>query len=127
MGIGDKVHFWGMQRDVRPFLWGADVFVLPSAYETFSLVSFQAAAAGLPLIVTPLYGVEEFMRDGEMGFVVERSAEGVGWAVSLFLSLNETERARLGLNAQRAVEAFGVRNFVARWKAFYSEQVTSLG
>jgi glycosyltransferase involved in cell wall biosynthesis len=116
-----------MQRDVRPFLWGADVFVFPSAYEIFPLVSLQAAAAGLPLIVTPLYGVEEFMRDGEMGFVVERSAEGVGWAVSLFLSLNETERARLGLNAQRAVEAFGVRNFVARWKAFYSEQVTSLG
>jgi len=127
MGIGDMVHFWGMQRDVRPFLWGADAFVFPSAYETFSLVSFQAAAAGLPLIVTPLYGVEEFMRDGEMGFVVERSAEGVGTAISLFLSLNETERAQLGLNAQRAVEAFDVRNFVARWKAFYSEQVTSLG
>jgi glycosyltransferase involved in cell wall biosynthesis len=67
------------------------------------------------------------MRDGETGFVVERSVEGVGWAVSLFLSLNETERARLGLNAQRAVEAFDVSNFVARWKAFYSEQVTSSG
>jgi len=59
--------------------------------------------------------------------VVERSVGGVGTAISLFLSLNETERARLGLNAQRAVEAFDVRNFVARWKAFYSVQVTSSG
>jgi glycosyltransferase involved in cell wall biosynthesis len=67
------------------------------------------------------------MRDGETGFVVERSVEGVGTAISLFLSLNETERARLGLNAQRAVEAFDVRNFVARWKAFYSEQVMFSG
>ncbi len=127
MSIGDMLHFWGMQRDVRPFLWVADVFVFPSAYETFSLVSFQAAAAALPLIVRPLYGVEVFMRDGETGFVEERFAEGVGWAVSLFLSLNEIERTRLGLNAQRAVEAFDVRNFVARWKAFYSEQVTYSG
>jgi len=127
MGLGERVSFFGMQQEVRPFLWAADVFVFPSAYEVFPLVSLEAAAAGLPLIVTPLYGVEEFMRDGETGFVVERSVGGVGTAISLFLSLNETERARLGLNAQRAVEAFDVSNFVARWKAFYSEQVTSSG
>jgi len=127
MGIGDRIHFWGLQQDVRPFLWGADVFVLPSAHETFSLASSQAAAAGLPLIVAPFYGVGEFMRNGETGFVVERSAEDVSRAIRLFLLLSETERARLALNAQRAVEAFDVRNFVARWKAFYSRQLTSSG
>jgi len=114
MGIGDKVHFWGMQRDVRPFLWGADVFVFPSTYETFSFVSFQAAAAGLPLIVTPLYGVEEFMRDGEMGFVVSRTAEGVRSGLERFLALPLQERTRMGRVAQEAVQGFGVGAFVQR-------------
>jgi glycosyltransferase involved in cell wall biosynthesis len=119
MGIGDMVHFWGMQRDVRPFLWGADAFVFPSAYKTFSLVSFQAAAAGLPLIVTPLYGVEEFMRDGEMGFVVPRTAEGVRAGLERFLALPLQERTRMGRVAQEAVQRFGVGAFVQSWRGFY--------
>ena len=28
----------------------ADAFVLPTSYETFSLVTFEAAASGLPVI-----------------------------------------------------------------------------
>lgn len=119
MGIGDMVHFWGMQRDVRPFLWGADVFVFPSAYEIFPLVSLQAAAAGLPLIVTPLYGGEEFMRDGEMGFVVPRTAEGVRAGLERFLALPLQERVRMGRVAQEAVQGFGVGASVQSWRGFY--------
>jgi glycosyltransferase involved in cell wall biosynthesis len=123
MGIGDKVHFWGMQRDVRPFLWGADAFVFPSAYETFSLVSFQAAAAGLPLIVTPLYGVEEFMRDGETGFVVEGSVKGVAEGLRRFISLSPESRRRMGEHAREAVAPYGVEPFVEAWRGFYGAGV----
>jgi glycosyltransferase involved in cell wall biosynthesis len=123
MGIGDMVRFWGMQRDVRPFLWGADVFVFPSAYETFSLVSFQAAAAGLPLIVTPLYGVEEFMRDGETGFVVERSVKGVAEGLRRFISLSPESRGRMGEHAREAVAPYGVEPFVEAWRGFYGAGV----
>jgi glycosyltransferase involved in cell wall biosynthesis len=123
MGIGDMVHFWGMQRDVRPFLWGADVFVFPSTYETFSFVSFQAAAAGLPLIVTPLYGVEEFMRDGETGFVVERSVKGVAEGLRRFISLSPESRRRMGEHAREAVAPYGVEPFVEAWRGFYGAGV----
>jgi glycosyltransferase involved in cell wall biosynthesis len=123
MGIGDMVHFWGMQRDVRPFLWGADAFVFPSAYETFSLVSFQATAAGLPLIVTPLYGVEEFMRDGETGFVVERSVKGVAEGLRRFISLSPESRRRMGEHAREAVAPYGVEPFVEAWRGFYGAGV----
>jgi len=123
MGIGDMVHFWGMQRDVRPFLWGADAFVFPSAYETFSLVSFQAAVAGLPLIVTPLYGVEEFIRDRETGFVVERSVKGVAEGLRRFISLSPESRRRMGEHAREAVAPYGVEPFVEAWRGFYGAGV----
>jgi glycosyltransferase involved in cell wall biosynthesis len=119
MGLGERVSFFGMQQEVRPFLWAADVFVFPSAYEVFPLVSLEAAAAGLPLIVTPLYGVEEFMRDGETGFVVERSAQGVQEGVLRYLSLPPEERQRLGEEARKAVSPFGVAPFVGAWREFY--------
>jgi glycosyltransferase involved in cell wall biosynthesis len=119
MGLGERVSFFGMQQEVRPFLWAADVFVFPSAYEVFPLVSLEAAAAGLPLIVTPLYGVEEFMRDGETGFVVERSARGVQEGVLRYLSLPPKERERLGEEARKAVSPLGVAPFVRAWREFY--------
>jgi len=121
MGLAGRVAFFGMQKDVRPFFWGADAFVFPSLYETFSQVSFQAAAAGLPLIVTPLYGVEEFMRDGETGFVVERSAEGVAEGLRRFVSLPPEARRKLGERAQEAVAHYGVEPFVEAWRGFYAD------
>lgn len=120
MGLEEQARFLGMQRDVRPFLWGADAFVFPSIYETFSLVSAEAAAAGLPLIVTPLYGVEEYMRDGETGFVVERSPEGVTEGLRRFAALSPEERSQLGAKAQSAVAVYKLENFVKRWREFYA-------
>ncbi|WP_147401971.1 glycosyltransferase family 4 protein, partial [Brockia lithotrophica] len=119
LGLKGQVFFLGMQKEVRPFLWGADVFVFPSAYEVFSLVSHEAAATGLPLIVTPLYGVEEFMRDGETGFVVPRTAEGVQNAIERFLALPAEERARMGLVAKKYVQRFDLENFIKNWRDFY--------
>ena len=47
--VAKRVHFVGLQEDVRAFLWASDAFILASAYEAFPLVVLQAAAAGLPV------------------------------------------------------------------------------
>jgi glycosyltransferase involved in cell wall biosynthesis len=60
LGIGGQVVFVGRQTQVRPFLWLADAFVFPTAYEAFSLSILEATAAGLPLIVTRVHCVEDF-------------------------------------------------------------------
>lgn len=76
-GVGGRVHFTGLQHDVRPWLWAADALALPSASETFALVVYQAAASGLPVLATPVHGVEDMLEDGVTGFVLERSVAGV--------------------------------------------------
>jgi glycosyltransferase involved in cell wall biosynthesis len=43
----------------------ADVFVLPSAGESFGMVAAEAAAAGTPVVVTDRCGVASFFDDGE--------------------------------------------------------------
>ncbi|MEM2568209.1 MAG: glycosyltransferase family 4 protein [Candidatus Bathyarchaeia archaeon] len=122
MGLEGKVMFVGMQRDIRPFLWGADVFVFPSSYEAFPLVSLEAAAAGLPLIVTPIYGVEEFVRDGETGFVVERTVEGIKEGIQRLLIIPSWERVQMGTRAQQAVAKYDMKSFVKNWDEFYGRQ-----
>lgn len=119
MGLTRHISFVGMQQDSSPFLWAADAFVLPSCYEAFPLVSVEAAAAGLPLIVTALNGVEEFLRDGENGFLVERNAEGVVQGITRFLALSQDRRRAMGERARQDVEKYSLENFVAAWRELY--------
>lgn len=72
LGIGANVCFVPTVADVRPFLWVSDAFAFPSAYETFSLVAYEAAAAGLPLLVTPVHGVVDILEDGVNGWLISR-------------------------------------------------------
>jgi glycosyltransferase involved in cell wall biosynthesis len=120
-GQEHRVVFAGMQRDVAPFLWAADAFAFPSAYETFSLVSFEAAAAGLPLLITPLHGIGDVLRDGVHGFVLERTAAGVEDGLRRFLELPDGDRKRMGECARSAVVAYSVPHFVAAWRDLYPE------
>ena len=120
MGLADRVTFFGMQPDVRTYFWAADAFVLPSLYETFSLVAFQAAAAGLPVIVTPLHGVEEFVRDGENGFLIESSAPSVQRGLTRFLQTEIPTLRQMGRQARAGVQGYGTASFAARWSAFYA-------
>jgi glycosyltransferase involved in cell wall biosynthesis len=119
LGIGGQVVFVGRQTQVQRFLWLADAFVFPSAYETFSLSTYEAAAAGLPLIVTRLHGVEEFARDRENAFVIERSVAALRVALHELLTMSSEDRKRMGESAQEAVSAFTETHFAAAWRSFY--------
>jgi glycosyltransferase involved in cell wall biosynthesis len=111
----DRVRFVGFHSDVRPYLLASDAFLFPSAYEVFPLVCLQAAAAGLPLLVTQLYGVEEFMRDGETGWVIERTAESIAAAIVRAASDRPRLRA-MGLEARKRVERYSEAEFRRRWR-----------
>jgi glycosyltransferase involved in cell wall biosynthesis len=117
-----RVRFLGFQADVWPSLAASDAFVFPSAYEVFPLVCLQAAAAGLPLLVTRLYGVEEFMRDGETGWIVERTAESIAAAIARAAEDRERLRA-MGLAARERVMRYSEAEFRKRWRALIESLV----
>ncbi len=117
--LGDRVKFVGMQSDVRPYLWSADVFVLPSLYEGFPLVALEAAASGLPIVVSALYGVEDLLLDGDNGFLIETSAAGVKQGLERVLTLTPASRHAMGQRARQAVSIYSEENFVDAWRAVY--------
>lgn len=128
LGLESRVIFVGNQQDVRPYLWVSDGFALPSQHEAFPMAVLEAAAAGLPLLVTRLNGVEEFFVDGENGILIaERSADGILQAVCRFLMLSPEQRQAMGACAQRAVAQFSIERFVATWRELYRELVAREG
>jgi len=55
--------------DIRPWIQGVDVVVMPSHSEGFSLVVLEAMAAGVPVIASALPHMSELISDGENGFL----------------------------------------------------------
>ncbi len=117
--LGNQVKFVGMQSDVRPYLWSSDVFVFPSLYETFSLVTYEAAASGLPLVVSQLYGVEDLLVDGNNGFLIKTSVAGVREGLERVLGLSRDDRHAMGQRARLAASGCSEEHFVDAWRAFY--------
>jgi glycosyltransferase involved in cell wall biosynthesis len=117
--LSERVKFAGMQSDVRPYLWSSDIFVLPSLYETFSLVTYEAAASGLPIVVSQLYGVEDLLVDGDNGFLIETSVAGVRQGLERVLSLTPGGRHAMGQRARLAASRCSEDRFVEAWRRFY--------
>lgn len=51
----------------------ADIFCMPSKFETFGIVYIEAMSQGLPLIYTKGQGIDGYFKDGEIGYAVESS------------------------------------------------------
>ncbi len=69
-GMTDAVLFLGTRRDLPDLYRAMDVFALPSLWEGLPLALLSAMASGLPVVVTPVGGVPEVVKNGENGFLV---------------------------------------------------------
>ncbi len=101
LGIADRVVFAGFRSDIEGYYAAADCFVYPSAYEAFSLVSLEAAGAGLPLIVTRINGTDELVVDGQNGYFVEATGSSIAARVQTLVDEPEL-RSRLAEAARRS-------------------------
>jgi glycosyltransferase involved in cell wall biosynthesis len=72
--VEDRVIFAGARSDLPQLYSAADAFVLPTAYETFSLVCMEAMACALPVFATAAGGIEEYLKDGINGFKIRMDA-----------------------------------------------------
>lgn len=101
LDLGDNVIFTGPlyeQQKIKAYV-DADVFVLPSRYESFGNVILEAIACGIPVIITDRCGVSDIV-ENEVGFIVEYDASHLFNALNVLLS-DEELRDRFGKNGMK--------------------------
>jgi glycosyltransferase involved in cell wall biosynthesis len=115
----DRVHFVGPVNDAAPYFRAADAFVFPSAYETFSLAAHEAAAAGLPLVVSRVHGVEELVEEGINGCLVAPRAEVIARRLG---ELRDVPRLRATMRAasRAAAERYAWDRVVDAYEELYN-------
>jgi glycosyltransferase involved in cell wall biosynthesis/4-amino-4-deoxy-L-arabinose transferase-like glycosyltransferase len=82
--LDSVVEFVGSKtpEEIRQYLANVDVYVQPSRFEGWGMAVVEAAAAGVPIVMTDVGLAGEVIRDGESGHVVpvenpERLAEAI--------------------------------------------------
>ncbi len=111
IGVAGSVHWLGVSRDVPLVLAAADALVFPSAYEAFPLVALEAAAAGLPILATPVNGVRELISDGVSGFLISADPASIAGRLSE-LAADPGLRGRIGEAARERVLQFSWERMV---------------
>ena len=69
LDIAPLVETLGAQEDVIPLLSAADLFLLPSAQESFGLAALEAMACDVPVVASNVGGLPEVISHGVSGFL----------------------------------------------------------
>ena len=122
LNLSDDVVFAGEQHDLVPWLSIADLFLLPSAQESFGLAALEAMACEVPVVASRVGGLHEVIDHGVTGFL-HPPDDLDGMAGSGVLLLTDAElHTRVAAAARRTVRKRFCRDLVVpRYEAFYAQ------
>lgn len=118
--VDDKIIFAGIVPKVEDYYAASDIFVFPTMYEAFSLVTLEAAASGLPILATKVNGTEELIRDGYNGFFIKRDPQNIAEKISVLIEDKKLLR-NMGENARKTAEGYSWDKIAERTMKVYEE------
>jgi UDP-glucose:(heptosyl)LPS alpha-1,3-glucosyltransferase len=127
-GLVGRVMFAGSLTGMQDAYAAADVFVLPTLYDGFSLATLEAMACGLPVIVTRSAGISDLLTDRSDSVLLERLASPDRIAPAISSVIDDHEFARqLGLRARETAEKYSWSEIARQVAQVYAETQTERG
>jgi N-acetyl-alpha-D-glucosaminyl L-malate synthase BshA len=122
LGLGDAVTFVGEQLDLVPWLSAADLFLLPSAQESFGMAALEAMACEVVVVASRIGGLPEIIEDGVTGFLCDsKDVDGMADRAVAILK-DPAGRARMGQAASAHTRAtYCVDKIVPLYENYYRE------
>lgn len=103
-GTAERFKYAGTESDMGRVHAAADLFVLPTLYEAFSLAIIEALASGLPVVTSNVPGAADRIIDDVNGRLLTNAGSPAELATVLREAADADRRAAWGKNAPRAVE-----------------------
>lgn len=123
LGIRSEVNFVGRHADVRPWLWSADAFWMPSETEGLPLACLEAMSCGLPVVASDVGGLPEIV-DATCGYLVGRGDADALSKVTASLIEDPEHALALGRAARQKVQRnYSLDKVTEAYAAIYKESV----
>ena len=121
LGLTKDIRFLGKQDAVEELLAVSDVFLLPSASESFGLAALEAMACEVPVVSSNVGGIPEVNIDGVTGFtsgvgMVDKMAEDVMKILDSDASLKQFRAGALEQAAR-----FDIEEMIPKYEAYYEQ------
>ena len=122
LGIAKQVDALGEQDQIIPLLSIADLFLLPSAQESFGLAALEAMSCEVPVVASNVGGLHEVIDDGITGFLHDPS-DTQGMADSGVRLLTDRDlHTRVAKESRRTVQKRFCRDLVVpQYEEFYTQ------
>jgi N-acetyl-alpha-D-glucosaminyl L-malate synthase BshA len=122
LGVAQDVRAVGEQGDVRGYLSAADLFLLPSATESFGLAALEAMACDVPVIASRVGGLPEVIEDGVSGYLRDPDDLDGMASCAVVLLTDRKVHDRIGLAGRKVVrDRYCSDRIVPHYEAFYRE------
>ncbi len=122
--LEENVIFLGSlgSKDIRAYLEASHLFIQTSWAEGFSNSTMEAQALGLPVIVTPVSGMDELIEHKVTGFIANsHNSNEVYKGLEWYLSLSIDEKVIIGQKSvQRVHSDFSRQMLQKNWVSFFS-------
>jgi N-acetyl-alpha-D-glucosaminyl L-malate synthase BshA len=120
-GLERDVLFLGEQHDLVPYLSAADLFLLPSAQESFGLAALEAMACEVPVVASRVGGLPEIIEDGVTGVICAPEAIAEMSERGIALLTDGAARERMGRAAAEVVRTrYCAERIVPQYEAAYA-------
>lgn len=119
LSVTERVHLAGVSKDMDSVYKSAGLYVHPSRYESFGLVTAEAMSHGLPVIgFSDCPGTMEIIDDGVTGILVKtRTAHDMATQI-LYLLEHEDMRVQFGEAAYKKSMQWHPERVIAQWKDY---------
>jgi len=110
------------RKELANLYKSCDIYVHSSYAETIPTTIREAMSVGRPIVTTNVGVIDEYLKDGENGFLINKRDENeFAEAIAKLLS-DENLRYKIGLNNRRyALEKFSFKNIIKQWLKVYED------
>ena len=126
LDIAPLVETLGAQEDVIPLLSAADLFLLPSAQESFGLAALEAMACEVPVVASNVGGLPEVISHGVSGFLRDPGdLDGMAGDAIALLTDPVLHRTIADAARARVRDEFCVDRVVPMYERYYERVLAS--
>ena len=117
-----KIHFVNKMNtdELAAFYEDKDIFLSLNKYDTFSISSVEAMAAGLITIVTQNTGMSRYITTGENGYTIKYGEIHELCDIIDSLNLNPALRIRVSSESRKIYEILSWENVYETYKNIYA-------